>query len=155
MASRTSPIRMAAVLALVALLGAPVARANDVDAAVTDAGAANTVAIDYATIGQLRDPFWPLGWTPPPVETFVDTRPEARPKGPVRWDEATRMLELTALTQLPSGKYLAVLKGIGVVETGDKIAVKFGGLIYRWEITSITSEGIVPQRIGVSAPKGN
>ncbi|MCE9614998.1 MAG: hypothetical protein K8T26_12020 [Lentisphaerae bacterium] len=122
---------------------------------IVQAVSADPAALDLAALSRLRDPFWPIGWTPPPVEDTRNSQPTTQLKGPVRWEEATRMLEPTALTQLPSGQYLAVLKGIGVVEVGDNVAVKYGGLVYRWEIKSITSEGIVPQRLGVSAPRGN
>lgn len=105
----------------------------------------------------LRDPFWPIGWTPPSAgEAAEASGPvEQRPKGPVRWDEAARQLEVTALTQLPTGGYVAVLKGLGVFEKGDTISVNYGGLTYRWEVQSITSEGIVPKRLNAIPQRGN
>jgi hypothetical protein len=99
-----------------------------------------------------RDPFWPVGWVPPP-EKASSLPADFAPKSPIRWQDAIRQLEVTALTELPGGGYVAIMKGIGVVERGDTIAVNLSGLTYRWKVESITSEGIVPERIGVTAQR--
>lgn len=116
----------------------------------------NSAAGSEPNLGDLesrRDPFWPIGWKPVPAGTVQDVASDVHPKGPIRWDEASKLLEMTALTALPNGQHVAVLKGIGVVEAGDKVSVNYGGLTYRWQVRSITDEGIIPVRLGVTAQR--
>lgn len=121
-------------------------------AVLTNAPAA-VVAAD--PLDQLRDPFWPIGWTPPPVDATATAanNDAARPKGPIRWEEATKRLSLRGLTELPNGKFVASIAGVGVVEEGDRITLEFEGLNYHWRVQSISRAGIVPKRLGVSARK--
>ncbi len=130
----------------------------DSQATVTEEQAAGESIEDATGVDKadsMRDPFWPIGWKPAPMETISGAKPEARPKGPIRWDEATKMLELTALMKLSDDQYVATLKGIGTVEAGDTISVNYGGLTYRWEVRSITDRGIAPRRLGVATQRGN
>ncbi|MDA0577214.1 MAG: hypothetical protein O3B24_03850 [Verrucomicrobia bacterium] len=106
-------------------------------------------------IDGLRDPFWPSGWKPPPVSQTTSVATKTAPRSPIRWEEATRLLVLTSLAQLPDGGYLATLKGIGVIETGDKISVNYSGLTYHWEVLSISEKGIAPRRLGVTSQRGS
>ena len=104
-------------------------------------------------LGELRDPFWPVGWVPPKMERVTFKSP-ALPQQPVRWEEVARKLEVSALSQLPDGRHIAVLKNIGLVEAGDTISVNYGGLTYRWEVRAVTAAGIQTKRVGVSAQRG-
>jgi hypothetical protein len=127
--------------------------ASETPAAMADAAPpAGGGAAAAAAKPMQRDPFWPVGWTPPP-ERASALPAERLSNSPIRWEEAIRMVEVTALTELPDGGHVAIVKGIGVVERGDTIAVNLGGLTYRWKVQSITSEGIVPERIGVTAQR--
>lgn len=161
------------VLIVIVTLGGRLALADDAATAAT-APDTNTTATAEATpttdavltnapatalapnpLDQLRDPFWPIGWTPPPVDasgTAANTD-AARPKGPIRWEEATKRLSLRGLTELPNGKFVASIAGVGVVEEGDRITLEFEGLNYHWRVQSISRAGIVPKRLGVSARK--
>jgi hypothetical protein len=69
-------------------------------------------------------------------------------QNPVRWEEAEKQLQVSSLARGADGKYIATLRGIGVVEAGSTVSIQFMGLTYRWKIGSITSSGIVPERIG-------
>ena len=100
----------------------------------------------------LRDPFWPVGWEPPPK---VAPTPGVvhQPKSPIRWDEARKHIRITGLSKTSDGDYFAILKKIGVVEAGDVVAVTLDDLVYRWRVTKITNKGIVPEKIGVFPKK--
>jgi hypothetical protein len=95
-----------------------------------------------------RDPFWPVGWTPPRLGSVTD-RTSAPVKEVTHWEEARKLIQVTGMSRKREGKYLAILKGIGVAEEGDTVSINYMGLVYKWKIKSITSKGIVPERIGV------
>lgn len=140
---------------------APAAETNataDAAAVTADAPPTNAPAPIAAAdpLDQLRDPFWPIGWTPPPVDAAAAAASDDsanRPKGPIRWEEATKHLTVRGLTELPNGKFVASIAGVGVVEEGDRITLEFEGLNYHWRVQSISRAGIVPKRLGVSARK--
>ena len=77
------------------------------------------------------------------------------PKSPVRWDEALKSVKITALSKAKDGRYIAIVKDIGVVEAGSQISVNYEDLTYRWRVKSISSKGIVPERLGASARNTN
>jgi len=169
---RCPTTRWTLVLIAIVTLGGRLAMADEAAATATAADT-NTTATAEATpaadaiptnapavvaadpLDQLRDPFWPIGWTPPPVDTAATAanNDAARPKGPIRWEEATKRLSLRGLTELPNGKFVASIAGVGVVEEGDRITLEFEGLNYHWRVQSISRAGIVPKRLGVSARK--
>lgn len=96
----------------------------------------------------LRDPFWPVGWMPQPVaDKGAVTGPQ--PKSPIRWEDAAELLRISGLSAKPDGSYLAIIKGVGVVEENDIISVNFSGLSYRWKVIAISNTGIKTERIGV------
>jgi len=93
----------------------------------------------------LRDPFWPIGWAPANFgQLDVGESGEALTK----WEEARRLLQVSGLSRNARGKYVAIIKGVGVVEEGDTVSVTYGDLTYKWRIRAITSRGIEPERIG-------
>ncbi|NQT92128.1 MAG: hypothetical protein HQ559_05150 [Lentisphaerae bacterium] len=95
-----------------------------------------------------RDPFWPVGWVPPDFGMSDDAAaPKLQPAS--RWKQALRLLKVTGITE-GTDEYIAVIKGIGVVEEGDVIAVNYQGLIYKWIVRSINGKGIVPERLSIS-----
>ena len=102
---------------------------------------------------QLRDPFWPVGWEPPsdaPVDTSTGRRLPPKPvKSPEqKWKEAAKELKVTGIVKQPStGKYMAMVSGFGIVEEGDIIWVKRGGLKYRWQVEKVTEEGLIQKKI--------
>lgn len=109
--------------------------------------AAVTNEVPPVDIMTLRDPFWPVGWRPPNFgrEDVEDTGTAA-----LQWEAAGRRLAVTGLSKKADGGYLAILKGAGLVETGDTIAVKYQGLTYKWKVTKITNTGIIRERLSVS-----
>ena len=136
--------------------GEPAAAPADAETAAAP-GAESAVATDIeppmdteVSHEALRDPFWPVGWKPAPIDA---TAPE-NPKGPIRWNEAARKLEVTALSRGADGRYFAIVKDIGVVEKGDTLSVEHEGLLYRWRVKDITSRGIVPERMTATNQRG-
>jgi len=101
--------------------------------------------------GTARDPFWPVGWSPPIVEDEPGT-PEKPKALPVQWEEAAKQLTVTGIFR-KGKRHLAMLKGVGVVEEGDIITVQYKELVYRWRVTSITPAGIVPKKLDASPLK--
>lgn len=130
-----------ALFGVCALLALAAVRAEDASAPPAEAAGAD------AGLMLTRDPFWPVGWKPP-VPGKVSANATVKDV-PIKWDEARALLQLTGLSKSPNGNYLAILKGIGVVEEGETVSVNFMGLNYKWKITSVTSKGIVPERMGV------
>ena len=123
------------------LAGLGRARAEDASGPSTETAGTNAV------VTLTRDPFWPIGWEPPRLGRMTTNAPVKDVL--TKWDKARAILQVTGLSKSPDGKYLAILKGIGVVEEGDTVSVNYMGLNYKWKITSVTSKGIVPERIGV------
>ena len=94
---------------------------------------------DLPTYEQLRDPFWPIGYTrklpvkvdptkpkpPPEVKTFTPNWPK---------------LKLKAVTSSPKG-YIAIIDKIGLVVEGQVVRLKSGDAIYSWRIGKITKKG--------------
>ena len=124
--------------------------AGDVD---TPPSRPATAKVTESPLDTLRDPFWPIGWTPPKI-TVTDEGPVVvQPRAPVRWNDARKRLQISGLSRMPDGRYLAILKGIGVVEEADVVAVTLVDFVYKWRITSITEKGFVPEQIGVYPKK--
>jgi hypothetical protein len=102
-----------------------------------------------------RDPFWPVGWTPPPVvtnEPAAQEAPAAEPEEkeiPIEWEKAVVHLVGTGVSKTPDGRVFGLLKGIGIVEIGDEVALDYNGLRYVWRIVEIRRDGIVPERVRV------
>jgi len=124
-----------------ALTGLVPVRADEASGPSAEATGTNAV------LTLTRDPFWPVGWEPPRLGRVTTNAPVKDVL--TKWDKARAILQVTGLSKSADGKYFAILKGIGVVEEGDTVSVNYMGLIYKWKITSVTSKGIVPERIGV------
>lgn len=86
----------------------------------------------------IRDPFWPVGYTPVPESKKLEQAKISRLESLIKWPK----LKLQGISRTSDNKYLAVIDKIGIVEEGDVIAVKKDGIIYRWKINKITKNGI-------------
>ena len=96
-----------------------------------------------------RDPFRPVGWTPP--KRRVATRrsgPVEEDTSPVKWEEAEKLLGVSGVSKNRDGEYAAIIRRIGVVENGDIISIRYGDLIYRWKVLAISRNGVTPERLG-------
>jgi hypothetical protein len=101
-----------------------------------------------AAVLAIRDPFWPIGWEPPPLNTGpVDVTP----KSPIQWEDAKNTIRVTALSKTVNGDYVAILKGVGLVEKGDVISISHKGLMYRWTVSDVTALGVKTTQLDVAA----
>jgi len=94
----------------------------------------------------LRDPFWPAGWQPTYFGQIDETR--AGGEALTRWGEAEKLLRVSGLSRNSSGRFVASIKGVGVVQEGETVAVNLSGLTYKWTIRSITARGLVLDKVG-------
>jgi len=129
---------IAALVAVSAFAQAPEASAPQADGAA--AGPTNEPSV--------RDPFWPVGYTPPPPpspesEGKVAEAPKAEITAPVEWPP----LVLKGITKNRAGRYMAMLDGIGLAETGNVVSMTRNGINYRWKIADINDRGITSVRL--------
>jgi len=106
---------------------------------------------ELPTYENLRDPFWPLGYTRH-VEPKVDsTRPD-EPEQPVKVEPKWPKLKVKAITSSPKG-YIAILEGIGLVEEGQTVKMTVDGVVYSWQIDKISKKGFSYKQLGAEAVK--
>lgn len=99
---------------------------------------------------QLRDPFWPVGYqAASESEQEVRTKIEEL-KALVRWPA----LPLRGITHVSGRKFIAVLEGVGLVESGDIVTLQRGELTYRWRIDKVTADGVTSTRLDVTKASG-
>ncbi len=98
----------------------------------------------------VRDPFWPVGYAPLPPATEQD----AAQAETIRQQLAWPTLKLTGLTRAGGDRYLAVVEGVGIVETGDVIEKEQDGIIFRWRVDNVTARGITTSRMETRIARG-
>ena len=146
---KTRILKYSVLFALLVLVGA-VGTAQTAD--TSPAGTSTTSEVSSTAPEPLvRDPFWPVGWKPEPVSAGAAVGPARN--AVTKWDEARNKIQLSGLSKNVRGDFVAILKGVGIVEAGDVISVQHDGLFYKWKIQDITSKGIVPVREGVFLKK--
>ncbi len=110
------------------------------------------VAKNDAVISDLRDPFWPIGWEPQPEQPNEPVQKPVQPRSAVvNWEGAMAKIKISGISEtFEPGVYIAIVKGYGVVEKGEILTIRFDGMAYQVLIKDITSEGVVPERLGVA-----
>lgn len=114
--------------------------------ATNDASSAAEPASDEDKV-VLRDPFWPLDYTPkgevapqpqpvPGTNTSAVAPVAAAPV--VKWP----VLKLKGLIKKADGKYVAQIDGVGIVESGRIVRKTVDGTTYSWKIGDITEKGV-------------
>ena len=88
----------------------------------------------------LRDPFWPVDWTPPKPKKKGEVS-----ESKIKWPK----LQLKGMTKASDGSYIAIIEGVGIVEPGQTVRKNQNGLIYRWKIVSITENGVSIKKLDV------
>lgn len=118
----------------------------------------NVVKLLYKKSLELRDPFWPVGYTPPKKDTGkkkteVTEQPAALPvvERPPRWDDALRTVSVKGIMSVGGGKYMAVVND-NVVCENDVVTINFEGRTYTWKIASISADGVKFQKLDVTKP---
>ena len=98
----------------------------------------------------LRDPFWPVGWKPAPKIKTPDATVQEDVAFVPQWGKVLNSIQISSLTEtFEKGTYIAVIKGVGIVEKGDILPIKHDGYTYHILIKDITSQGIVPEKKSV------
>ncbi len=96
-----------------------------------------------------RDPFWPVGYTPPEEPGKVEEQEEPAPDEPEieppDWDAAAKMLKFQG-TFRARGRILANING-QIVEKGSIIGIRLPPYIYHWRITAIHTHDIETEPI--------
>lgn len=97
---------------------------------------------------QLRDPFWPVGYQPA-TESEQEKRTQIEDlKTRINWPA----LPLRGVTHAGGRRFIAVIEGIGLVETGDVVVIQRDALIYRWRIDRVSADGVASTRLDVTKP---
>ncbi len=135
-------IRVPHIIACVAIIMLSAARLSAAETAT------NTTDEVEVTLQNLRDPFWPVGYKPLPKSVKQESERVTRIQRQTRWPE----LELRGITRRGQAEFIAVIEGVGLVESGDIISMRKEGLIYRWRINAISENGISRTRLDVREP---
>ena len=128
------------------------APAADTNEEATEGADAPEAAAPPRYVGP-RDPFWPVGYVPPPPKG--EDEPEEKPPEEEKEPEIQIPIEWPAIvpkgiTKDRRGNYLAIIHGAGLVEAGDIISMTRNGLRYRWKITAIDDAGIFHKKLDVT-----
>ncbi len=92
----------------------------------------------------VRDPFWPVGYTPPtPAEAAAATVdvPE------LEWPD----LPVRGRSRAVDGSYLALIEGIGIVRAGQVVSVPSQGHWFHWRIIRIDAARVQVEELGITA----
>ncbi len=102
----------------------------------------------------LRDPFWPIGFSPESTNKESNTTDEKKQKkveDPV-WKEAIHLLDVKGVMNSGGNKYVAMINN-QVVREGDEVSVQMGSLLYRWKVHSISKTGARFEPIDAKRPE--
>jgi len=97
----------------------------------------------------VRDPFWPVGYVPPPPEPEVQEEDEDEKELPLEPPDKWPVLQVKGLSRGGSGRRMAILDRVGIVEEGDIISFEHENLVYQWLVKEISDEGVFQKRLGV------
>ena len=104
----------------------------------------NTTLEAETILEVMRDPFWPVGYVPAPPqpdisEAEVAKIEEAREtKAKTKWPP----LLLKGITRASRGRYMAIIEGVGLIETGQTVTMQRDGLLYTWIIDEVSAKGV-------------
>lgn len=106
-------------------------------------------AHDTNAVRVVRDPFWPVGYTPAPPEPEEPEKDENEEELPLPTPEKWPILRIKGLSKGGSGRRMAILDRVGIVEEGDTISFEHENLVYQWLIEEISDKGVFQKRLGV------
>ncbi|HOW97916.1 MAG TPA: hypothetical protein P5567_04325 [Kiritimatiellia bacterium] len=97
-----------------------------------------------------RDPFWPVGYAPPPParpsEAAASTAGAETVSAVLQWDEALKTVQVQGIMKTGPETHVAMVNG-QVVGVGDTVSVRFGGREYRWTVAGVGVEGVSFKRV--------
>ena len=140
-------MRISATTCLIFLLASRVMADEPVTKAVTDPSSAaggTTAVADESGMAILRDPFWPVGYSPAPPELKIPEaaiekiKQEQAIEARVKWPA----LLLKGITDAGRGRYMALVDGVGLIETGQTISLQRGDMLYTWTIDEVSAKGV-------------
>lgn len=102
--------------------------------------------------GDLRDPFWPVGYAPPPVAGNPNDGVRASESS---WRAAQKLLIIKGVSRVRGtgglSEYTALING-RLVQTGETVNVTMDGKTFQWRVVGINlQDGPLLQRIGTPA----
>lgn len=95
---------------------------------------------------QLRDPFWPIGHQRVTESEQAERSKIAELKSRISWPS----IPLRGIIHAGGKRFIAVIEGAGLVESGDIVTIQSNALTYRWRIDNVTSEGVASTRLDVT-----
>lgn len=93
--------------------------------------------------GALRDPFWPVGYTPAWV--IEQESPQRAINTAIDWNQAMKHISIQGVSSRSGHDFLAVING-RVKGVGETVSVRTAGLRYTWMIESIAPPNSVKLR---------
>jgi len=134
-------IRMAALAALIGLVGTSNAAQTQKDAS---SGIYN--ANDQKTVLK-RDPFWPVGYVPKNIKSVIqkDSSEQSTSTVDNSWNEAMKKVVVSGVSSGTDNAYFAVING-EIKSVGDTVTINHSGTIYIWAVDGITPPASVKLR---------
>ncbi|NCC51422.1 MAG: hypothetical protein EOM20_09435 [Spartobacteria bacterium] len=135
---------VAAGFLLVSGIGCPAVPADPAPETPAMALTENEAPAKFERIDQtgLRNPFWPIGYTPNPTEAphpDMPDMPVRQPDKEPQWDEAMKKLDIRGIMKLGT-EHVATING-QIAKKGDIIALVYDGNRYRWRVRAIRGDG--------------
>lgn len=131
----------------------PSAASDSTPAETEQDGAAETAAEPSAPAlpPDLRDPFWPVGYTPKsatpaepsaktPAPSIAKEEPQAR-AGDAQWDKAIKKVNIRGIMRHGSGTFVAMINN-QVTAENDVVSVVFDHQRYRWRVVAINHKNV-------------
>jgi hypothetical protein len=112
--------------------------------AVTAAEGTNRIEEADAVLLGLRDPFWPVGYEPPPPEPertdqeIEQAKVEEEIEKKIKWPA----LQLKGITHAGKDRYMAIVAGVGLVESGQTVSLRKDEMLYSWLVEEVSRKGL-------------
>ncbi len=90
----------------------------------------------------LRDPFWPVGYTPPEPQQAEAVKVERA----IPWIE----LPVRGRSRAPDGTHRALVAGAGIVEPGAIVSLQRGAYWFHWRIVDIDAQKVTSEPLGIT-----
>lgn len=139
-----------------AVVSTPWSEPAPADPASTPAGEAGTG--EPEPVPARRDPFWPVGYVPPPLVRSSDAAAAAATaagedavSAVLQWDEALKTVSVQGIMKTGPDTYVAMVNG-QVIGVGDTVSVRLGGRDYRWIVAAVGTEGVSFKRVEEEVP---
>ena len=102
---------------------------------------------EVSAVAVLRDPFWPVGYTP---KWIIENKPKEQgqvveKEKSIDWNKAMEQVAIQGVSSRSWNKFFAVING-QVSSTGETVTVQVGDVNYTWMIESISPPSSVKLR---------